>query len=66
MLLTGNAELKEAVLEFLKKPGRKEKTMACIKTILQTETDSQAKRDEEGSLSSNPCLGGCFGKTGEK
>lgn len=31
-LLTGNADLKETVLE-LKKPGRKEKTMAWIKTI---------------------------------
>lgn len=33
VLLTGNAELKEAVLELLKKPGRKEKTMAWIKNI---------------------------------
>lgn len=32
LLLTGNADLKEAVLE-LKKPGRKEKTMAWIKII---------------------------------
>lgn len=33
VLLTGNAELKEAVLKLLKKPGRKEKTMPWIKTI---------------------------------
>lgn len=28
--------------------------------------DNQAERDEEGSLSSSPWLGGCFGKAGER
>ena len=33
VLLTENAEWQEAVRELLKKPGRKEETMAWIKTI---------------------------------
>lgn len=64
LLLTGNSELKEAELELLQKPGRKEKTMACIKTILQTETDNEAERDEEGSMSSVPVWEAVLGRFG--